>query len=287
MRRKLIGLIVACSIVLSLTPTYAFANKTSASVNGLVPEEYELVYPEPRATLADLPEAYDSRSNQTAVRNQGSNGLCWAFGAYAAFEANIQMNGLGNQDFSEAHMGYSTSQDSGNSVQGWDRTPSDGGNRYYASSYLMRGTNLSGAVDESQDPYNTTELPSRDLSITQSKPKSYVAKDIIFLSGNTAKADATTIKQAVQTYGAVTASMYSEMGTTSSGATQTSYYNSSTYAYYYNGNATSGSGDSLQLSTNHAVTIVGWDDTYAVDKFSSTIQPANPGAWLVKNSWGR
>ncbi len=37
---------------------------------------------------------------------------------------------------------------------------------------------------------------------------------------------------------------------------------------------------------NHAVTIVGWDDTVLVSYFNAEHQPPGPGAWIVKNSWG-
>ncbi len=37
---------------------------------------------------------------------------------------------------------------------------------------------------------------------------------------------------------------------------------------------------------NHAVTIVGWDDTVPVSYFNAEHQPPGPGAWIVKNSWG-
>ena len=60
------------------------------------------------------------------------------------------------------------------------------------------------------------------------------------------------------------------------GPTQTpsGYWNQNTNSYYY-----SGSG-----SSNHAVTIVGWDDNYDKSKFS-TVPPGN-GAFIVKNSSG-
>ncbi|MFR1639069.1 MAG: lectin like domain-containing protein [Eggerthellaceae bacterium] len=35
---------------------------------------------------------------------------------------------------------------------------------------------------------------------------------------------------------------------------------------------------------NHEVSIVGWDDTFAKERFSTP--PADNGAWIVKNSWG-
>ena len=45
-------------------------------------------------------------------------------------------------------------------------------------------------------------------------------------------------------------------------------------SYYYNGN---------QI-TNHAVTIVGWDDMYSRYNFNNV--PQGNGAWICKNSWG-
>ena len=39
-------------------------------------------------------------------------------------------------------------------------------------------------------------------------------------------------------------------------------------------------------SANHAVTIVGWDDSYPKENFNSEHQPPADGAWIVKNGWG-
>ena len=37
---------------------------------------------------------------------------------------------------------------------------------------------------------------------------------------------------------------------------------------------------------NHAVTVVGWDDTFAAENWPEDRRPPADGAWIVKNSWG-
>ncbi|MBQ6381318.1 MAG: hypothetical protein IJJ41_06960 [Clostridia bacterium] len=41
-----------------------------------------------------------------------------------------------------------------------------------------------------------------------------------------------------------------------------------------------------QEGSNHAVTIIGWDDNYPKENFVEGHNPPADGAWLVKNSWG-
>ncbi len=40
-------------------------------------------------------------------------------------------------------------------------------------------------------------------------------------------------------------------------------------------------------SINHVVALIGWDDEFPVEKFTGPEKPSKPGAWLVRNSWGR
>ncbi len=54
------------------------------------------------------------------------------------------------------------------------------------------------------------------------------------------------------------------------------YINTETWAHY----------TYEPVTSNHAVTIVGWDDNYSKDNFLEGHQPAADGAWIVKNSWG-
>lgn len=60
------------------------------------------------------------------------------------------------------------------------------------------------------------------------------------------------------------------------------YINPATWAHYVplSVNEDSENGE----STNHVVTIVGWDDNFSKKNFFET--PPGDGAWIVKNSWG-
>lgn len=58
--------------------------------------------------------------------------------------------------------------------------------------------------------------------------------------------------------------------------TEQQYINPDTWAHYTYEPA----------SANHAVTIVGWDDSYSASNFTEGHQPEGNGAWIVKNSWG-
>ena len=129
---------------------------------------------------------------------------------------------------------------------GFDWGPCDGGNSYISEAYLSRG---SGPVSEANDPYNAwddrvTPAPSypRENWVTQMLRYDTMAE----------------MKNALMTNGALLTSMYWDNGS----------YRDSDFTYYYTG-----------FGTNHAVTIVGWDD-------SKITAAGTPGAWLIKNSWG-
>ena len=132
---------------------------------------------------------------------------------------------------------------------GFDLGFNDGGNISMSSAYLARGD---GPVLESCDLYpNPGGSPNC--------PRVKYIEGIIWLPGRQNTADNTYLKQAVYDHGAVYTSMYWD----------DYFYDSSTYTYYYHGTE----------SANHAVVIVGWDD-------NKQTQASNPGAWIVRNSWG-
>ena len=55
-------------------------------------------------------------------------------------------------------------------------------------------------------------------------------------------------------------------------------YNKNTYALFCN--------NKENHELNHAVSIIGWDDTFEADKFLEGARPKSDGAWIIKNSWG-
>ena len=110
-------------------------------------------------------------------------------------------------------------------------------------------------VNESEDPYNPSSILSPILnSIIH-------VQNIVYLN-RTSYTGNDEIKKALMEYGAVATSIY------------WSSSNLKGKNYYYSGGATS----------NHAVVIVGWDDTYSRNNFKTT--PEGDGAWIIKNSWG-
>ena len=121
----------------------------------------------------------------------------------------------------------------------FDWSPCEGGNASISTAYLSR---WSGPVDESDDPYHDWD----DRPSPGGPCQKYVKSVLRF----TTEAE---IKDAIMTYGAMYVSMY----------WASLYYNSSDYTYYYDGSD----------SANHAVAIVGWDDSKVV-----SAAPDN-GAW--------
>ena len=129
---------------------------------------------------------------------------------------------------------------------GFDWGPTVGGNYYMSEAYLSR---WDGPVREADDPYHDYD----DRPSPGGPPQYYVREVLEFDTDS-------ELKDGLMTYGAIGTGMYMN----------TSYYNATAHTYYYNGTA----------NANHAVTIVGWDDSKAVSGAPGA------GAWLIQNSWG-
>jgi C1A family cysteine protease len=219
---------------------------------GLIPEPVNISYLSSISSLATpAPAYYDLRTTDkvTTVKDQGYSGSCWAFATYGSLESYFMLEE--NWNFSENNIKNMLS--SGHS-EGFDFD--EGGNMFTSTAYLARWT---GPVQEDDDPYNDS---SRYSPI--GLPVKKHAQNIFYIPDRKSPLDNEAIKWALQNYGAIYTSMF--FGS--------SYYSHSNSSYYYNGPSYS----------NHAVAVVGWDDSFDRNNFSQI--PPGDGAFIVKNSWG-
>lgn len=104
------------------------------------------------------------------------------------------------------------------------------------------------------------------------------------------------IKRVLMEDGAVCISYYADQSRPiidpdDPGHEESEYFNYDTYAQYVRAYITEDDPNTSDVdertTPNHAVTIVGWDEGYPKENFSSdpAKQPPSDGAWIVKNSW--
>lgn len=234
-----------------------------------------------------FPAKFDARTTGgvTAVDNQRYTGNCWAFASIAAMEGDLIKKGYANSslNLSENHLAYffyHQQNDPLGNTGGDYNTPlkdywwNQGGNALLAALHLQT---WAGAVKEPLDEdekyqkmeeiYDEVNDPGEGLALPASDcfKSDYRVKNSYFYEN-----DVNVLKQAVTDHGAVTCSVYMPQDY----GEYYAYYNEDTYAQYcYDAEG-----------SNHAVTIVGWDDNFSKDNFVTS--PSNDGAWIIKNSWG-
>ena len=211
----------------------------------------------PAAAPAPLPESFDPRSTYlTPIKNQGRNGVCWAFGAVAAMESLVSLKTGRQNPYSEEHLRFIQSKQNPE-LRGAVGSPDDGGAFSIASDYLTNWNK--GIATEASVPYYSEPNETWPTSKMAAARIEMHATGTRYLANNVLE-----IKNAVMEYGGVCIDIYSRGMQGIGGA-----YNSQGHL------------------PDHAVCIVGWDDNYPASNHSPTVRPANDGAWLVKNSWGR
>lgn len=207
-----------------------------------------------------LPSKYDSRDYGyiTSVKNQGSEGCCWAFSSIGAIEANLIKKGListEDADYSEAHAAwfgvnsYDNKYKDGRIV---DDPYNSGGNDWYFRSMI---TKRSGLEMEYNSPYSERSVMKEIQRFASNvRLKNSMVYDL---------SEEDALKNAIKEYGAVTYGLYYSRG----------YLNNNT-AYNC----------PVEKVGNHEVLLIGWDDEYPAENFKD--KPSRNGAWIAKNSYG-
>ncbi|MCR5337630.1 MAG: fibronectin type III domain-containing protein [Lachnospiraceae bacterium] len=233
------------------------------------------------ATLS-LPSSYNARTlgMTTSVKDQGDTPLCLTYARIAALETALVKKGYENAsvDLSEMHMlyerwKYSNSKKPFGQWCEYSGTQTLGLESSFDNSFQLRDF----PVYESQMPMAVlTDDYMHDAANAGSSP--YEIKSI-YLYKQDADTDQSAMvratKEGIYRYGSVAANISYVPGSEDDEAYKF-FGNGKDYTYYLP--------EKVSSSVGHVIQIVGWDDGYSKDNFS-TRPPAN-GAFLCKNSWG-
>lgn len=193
-----------------------------------------------------VPTHFSLKSFMTPVKNQGACGISWAFATFGAIEGSYAQSSV--LDLSEDHLkhlnGYDTLQNYG---------ACSGGNIWKSLGYL---SNYRGAVDEINDIYGISAQSEYCLTC---KATHYI-DNAVFIPARSSVSDNDLIKSTLYEK---KKPLYATMHMTFDNS-----YDEATHSFYSQSSA----------KANHAVVIVGWDDSYEAQ--------GEQGAFIVKNSWG-
>ena len=222
----------------------------------------------------------------TPVRDQGTSGLCWAFSAAAIMEASL----LGRYsdenkytlDLSEEQLAYfyfnrqnDPLRNTGDMKMIYQDSDKATAYRYASGSpiYLLQELSTGqGIAREADVPFYLTRRIDARGNVYYSESSALPPKSKAYLSYagiesyETFDYSVDKVKKEIMENGAVSVSMY--------------------YANASRNLTTNGYYDPVNRRSNHVVTLVGWNDSFAVSKFAGTARPKKSGAWIVKNSWG-
>ena len=219
---------------------------------------------------SQIPSTYNSVDEGfvTSIKNQNPYGNCWAYAACSVAESYLIKKGMASSDIdlSEAHLNYYMYHNKGDKYENTDNDQTNVIGKYSFTDVGADPRMLQLAMSNfglaSETIYPISKITTMQGSKEDQNNTQYVMTNSNLLCQQ-AKGNESIIKQSILDNGSVLACYYD---------TSTAYKNSN----YYNSNEVN--------SFNHAISIVGWDDSYAANNFDN--KPTRNGAWLIKNSWG-
>ena len=220
------------------------------------------------------------KNTYPVTRNQNPYGSCWAFASLGLAEFDLINDGTADSsiDLSELQLIYFLFNSVTDPLGG-----TEGDFAYYykanaSTSYLDYGGNYEmasrrlsqwiGGIPEAEVPYSNASMVLSN-GLDSKYAYNYNVAHLRNVYRISLRHNADDVKQQIMEHGAVGVMYYHDDFNLSSASDGT--------VYNYYDTAASGGG--------HAVMIVGWDDTYSRNNFAWA-QPANDGAWLIRNSWG-
>lgn len=197
-------------------------------------------------------------------------GDCWAFAALDLLRYSCAVQDIWVPDLSERHLVYYTYHSTvgtGGQQEGEGTSFFDNGSILncfrYGGNYKYAVRSLSsyvGAVNEGLAPYEQAQYALADNGQAAYGSAAVRLKNAYVIPAY----DQKTVKECILNYGAVGITYFSGL----------TYYNYDTVAQYC----------PVDIREDHAVVLVGWDDTFS--RYNFLEPPSADGAWLAKNNWG-
>ncbi len=204
----------------------------------------------PEPPLLGLPASYNwcSLGSCTPIRDQGSCGSCWAFGTVGPLEANILRYDGVSTNLSEQYL-LSCNND------GWSCSGGSWAHNYHLNK-IPAGESAAGAVYESSFPYLASQVACNYPGYPQPHPHHEKIISWAYVGNYYSVPSAQAIKQAIYDHGPVAVAVCA----------------GSAFSRYTGGIFQTNESSTCGGGTNHAVVLVGWDDSQQT--------------WRLRNSWG-